>query len=221
MTALTTITEEAKKLIEKVFLKTSFLIVLVSLFWISQLVNNATAMKYFPFIQRLNAQDNHTTYTVTLAMLLLLSRGLSWAWDWIKNDNEIEKLKKQYKREFVEISERNDKLDEQLRDADTVIDSLYEPPRNARDFLYDIRDRKGFEAFYLQDFCYITYTNRNNFTYTIAKISYISNNSKDFNAKTHVSIKQILEEHREILKEHKNNIETLTYEPPHILANNR
>ena len=111
---------DTKDLIEKVFLKTSFLIVLVSLFWISQWVNNATAMKYFPFIGRLNALDNYTTYTVTLAMLLLLSRTTCWLWDWIKEGNkfyhdiQIKNLKTQHDKEIQNLKQNIKWLKEDL-----------------------------------------------------------------------------------------------------------
>ncbi len=84
MTALTTITEEAKKLIEKVFLKTSFLIVLLVLFEIAQLfpiIQCNWCASAFPFILYFKTPNPYTTYTVTLAMLLLLSRTASFLWE--------------------------------------------------------------------------------------------------------------------------------------------
>ena len=87
MTAVAKFVTDAQDLIKNVFLKTSFLIVLLLLFEIAQLfpiIQCNWCTSAFPFISYFKTPNPYTTYAVTIAMLLLLSRAASFVWEYFR-----------------------------------------------------------------------------------------------------------------------------------------
>ena len=128
MTALPTTTEEAKeeakKLTEKVFLKTSFLVVLLALFEFAQwlpIIQCNWWTSAFPFILYFKTPNPYTTYAVTIAMLLLLSRVLSVFFDWVNHKQHITERWVLWKKEQDKnVRTKNAKKIEDIRDTHEV-----------------------------------------------------------------------------------------------------
>jgi hypothetical protein len=151
-------------------------------------------------------------------------------------NKEIDALKQQHKEELAKKDEEIEALEKtgrkHLADANTIIGSLYEPPQNAWDFLCALRNIEGVEGIFEKDCYKIIHKefNNNEVFYILAKILHIGNGK---NYGTHKgmldatmrlpynSILTINLTIEQILEEHKNNRETLTYEPPHLPTNHR